>query len=259
MIKGIVTGVDNFLVRKDAPLEDQDLSELKGKIKDLKESGIRFYLVTGRSLESSAELLESLCVTDVCGFEMGLQLYNPLTYESMDLLDYTKLVSVKSALDLTRDNLFHNKSRIEERLGEEISYLHDRKRIITFETITKSGFDLYQILREIIPEYVSRLIAKGEILMFPSSKAVDIMPNLTKGDAALAIAKMYGLSPGELLACGVSYHTDDKMFKSCGYTACSQNADKATKSYLSTRKNGNFYISPFEYTEGAVDVLRKEW
>lgn len=261
MIKCIVTGVDNFLVRKEAPLKDQNLSALKDKIQELRERRIKFSLVTGRSLESSADLLESLSVTDLCGFEMGLHLYNPLKGDSTDILDYRKMSDVKSAIELVRDNLLHNRRVIEDKFEEKINYLEDRTRIVTFETKDKTGFQLYQILRVMIPEYISRMIFKGDILMFPSAKAVDIMPNLTKGDAASDIAKIYGIDIENVLACGVSYHTDGQMFMKCGYAACSENSDNGCKGYIRNQKGDKGYISKLLFTEGAVDVLNKsiEW
>lgn len=256
MIKGIVSGVDNFLVEKDVSIEEQDMTNLKSVISDLRNRNIKFSLITGRSLEKTEELIKYLDVSDICGFEMGLHLYDPLTQESFDLTDYHReMREAKYALDLTRDSLLYHMNMIQELLGEELHYLSDRKRIITFETKSKSGSDLYQILSDIMPSIASKLISKRRILMFPSSKAVDIMPNLTKGDASLFIASKYELNPDELLACSVSYHTDHEMLKNCGYASTTENADNVCKLYIRKEKGSKGYISPFSYTKGAVDSI----
>ncbi len=258
MIKGIVTGVDNLLVRKDLILNEQNLSELKYRIQDLKERNIKFSLVTGRSLDSSKKLLETLSVTDICGFEMGLHLYNPVTEESYDLLDHhDDMKDVKSGISKMREYLLSEKKEIEERLGESINYLDHRKRIRTFETNPESGIKLYKVLRELIPVYISELISKNHILMFPSSKAVDIMPNLTKGDAVLAILSRYELQTEDFLACSVSYHTDHEMLKNCGYASCTSNADNGCKFYIKNERKEKGYVSKLSFTEGAVDIINK--
>ncbi len=123
--------------------------------------------------------------------------------------------------------------------------------MLTYEFKEGTGEKLRDHLLKIMPDEFNQAIEKGLLKMLLSQNALDILPNLTKGDAVDYILDFYGINKQGVLAIGDSSHSDRALLESAGLVACPNNADGELKKYVQGRRG---FVAPSKYHEGLLEI-----
>lgn len=124
--------------------------------------------------------------------------------------------------------------------------------MLTYEFDIDIGRELYDFLRTKMSEIVKRAIQDNTLRVIFSKNALDILPNLNKGDAVSFLINKYGIDKKDVLAIGDSSHSDLSLLQSAGLVACPDNADNEMKKYV-LEHNG--FVVPNSSNKGLLNIL----
>ncbi|HII15940.1 MAG TPA: hypothetical protein HA362_06530 [Nanoarchaeota archaeon] len=241
---------------------------------------VRFSACTGRSLYLCDNIIEATGMNEVSAVEMGQEIYNPATGECYGLLAIVRpeLAAVGAELRQFIADTDSFENEIQAALsGSGIKRLKDNRNMLTYEfkPVSEGGItgdQVYGFLKPRLPESVKAEIAAGGIKVVVSKAAIDIRPNIAKGEAIMHILEKLGRNTasrrdflqalvgrkkqtGEgCLGIGDSYHSDIDMLKCCEHVACPANSDDKLKDYVSGRKG---YIAGQPFGDGVLEIYGK--
>lgn len=256
----------NFKKPKAYP-EKQNLKghkTLLAKIKAFVEAhpDVRFSACTGRSLYLCDNIIEASGMNEISAVEMGQEIYNPQTKECYGLLSI-----VRPELALVGEELrkfIANADSFEEEIKaalsrSEIKRMKDNRNMLTYEFKAAAdrgitGEQVYDFLKPRLPESVKAEIAAGGIKVVISKAAIDIRPNIAKGEAIGHILEKIERAGEGCLGIGDSFHSDIDMLNCCEHVACPANSDEKLKDYVSQRKG---HIAKAQFGKGIIEIYGK--
>lgn len=263
-IKFIISDIDGCIadfIKPEFPLK-QDLSEnLKNLEEIYKSKGdfpeILFGVATARSFYQSDHIMEATGFQGPSIFEMGNVIFDP-TKGVFNLFE--KLEKFKKDLSVIYEFLNWRKEMFESKKLDKIlpeiglKPMTDRVTMLTYEF--HSGFEdeVYKAINSLMPETIKNAIENGILKFLRPKGAIDILPNITKGEALDFILKEKSIKRDQVFAIGDSYHSDKDLLNSAGVVGCPQNADLELQAYIKER--GGF-ISNKKTTEGLIDLISK--
>jgi len=267
MIKMIFCDIDGCMgdfIKPEYPLK-QDLYGNKMQLMKIKErvnrlssigDGILLGVCTGRSFYQADHIMKYSGCQGPSIFEMGNVIFDPKegVYNLFERHEKFK----KNTLLINDFILWKNKMKeTEEKLKERfpnsgIRQMKDRTCMLTYEFRKDISKELYSLLLELMPDELKKAISSSILKVLISRNALDILPNLTKGDAVNYLAGLYKVRKEEVLAIGDSSHSDLDMLKSAGLVACPDNADTELKRYV-LEHNG--FVVPNSSNSGFINIL----
>jgi HAD superfamily hydrolase (TIGR01484 family) len=220
-----------------------------------------FSICTGRSLAATKNIINLTGTNTLSACEFGTMLYDPEKDKEICIIEkeYPHLITASYDLKIWKDVLPIDE--IQEKLEKPVRYLHDRREIITIETTDGvTGTDLFHVMKGRIPSSIQEHLGT-DIRLIISKKAIDITPNINKGDAIRYIRNVIKIPYERTIAVGDSSHSDEFMLAEARYRGCPGNSDEKMKKYVEqSGKNG--HVSRFIYNEGLMDILchaQKVW
>ena len=133
----------------------------------------------------------------------------------------------------------------------QMKQIRTRSYMLTYEFEEDIGEELRSYLLSIMPQEFNKAIERSLLKILLSQGAIDILPNLTKGDAVNKILEDYKINRAEVLAIGDSSHSDLSLLESAGLVACPSNADRELREYV--RKRGG-YVAEKGFHEGLLEI-----
>lgn len=197
-----------------------------------------FTICSSRSLAAGIPVVELSGLRDLCSFEAGNVIYDPVSGEArllVNLVDqYRNLRKPLEKLQQWGQTLDKDNRGLAKKLGIapiNLRRLSDRKTMITYELLPFkqspfTGDDLWRVIQEhyLTPE-IDKLKKDGKIRVVASKGALDISVGIEKSDAVKYILVQTGLAKEQALGIGDSYHSDMGIMRECGYFACPANSD----------------------------------
>lgn len=202
--------------------------------KEIEKNSLSFFFTTGRSAPYVEALAQFLNINQWCICENGAYLYNPMTDKVLynPLIKQDTLIALKDLEKLLSSKPYTDICVAE--LGKSIC--------ISLNPKAGTIEDLYKVLLSKIDQDL--------LYINHSTTAVDITPKgVDKGSALMQLAEIEGYKLKHIVSIGDS-SGDLPVMKLTGKKACPQNATYSVKRICD-------YISPYETTEGILDIIRK--
>jgi len=263
MIKMVFCDIDGCMgnfVKPEYPLK-QDLSEnlnnlelIKNKTKKFKD--VLFGVATGRSFYQSDNIMHQAGHQGPSIFEMGNVIFEPdrgvyNLFEEHEKFKDSKEI-VRQFIEWKRQMINHEKEIKERFPMTNLRQIKDRSCMLTYEFDKEISKELYNFLINKMPDIVKEGIQNNILKVLFSKNALDILPNLSKGDAVSFLANKYKIDKKNVLAIGDSSHSDLDLLSAAGLVACPFNADEELKKYV-LEHNG--FIVPNSSNEGLLNIL----
>lgn len=234
----------------------EQLIKIKERINSFLGKDILFGVCTGRSFYQADNIMKHTGCQGPSIFEMGNVIFDPKEgvyplFERHEKFSSNRdlikaFITWKSKMSLLE-------SEVREKFsGSKLRQMKDRTCMLTYEFEKDISKELYSYLLEVMPQELKEAIAKSILRILISKNALDISPNLTKGDAVKYLINLYGINQEEVLAIGDSSHSDLDLFKSAGLVACPDNSDAELKKYV-LEHNG--LVVPNNSDRGFINIL----
>ena len=236
------------------------LHEIARKTRDFPD--IIFSVVTGRSYYLSDNIMKESNHCGPSAFEMGNVIYFPeegspsylfkrhqkFTQEQIELIN--EFINWRRKMEFYEDELQRMFPRI------SLRQMRDRECMLTYEFKggEEVGKQVYEKIRKLMPDIIHRALEESVLQLLFCDIAIDILPNIDKGEAVEFILDHYKISRSEALAVGDSSHSDLRLLESVDNIACPQNADDRLKAYVASR--GGF-ISQHPVEKGLLEILNQ--
>lgn len=263
MVKLIFCDIDGCMgefVKPEYPLK-QDLGDnlenlelIKNKTQEF--NGVLFGVATGRSFYQADHIMAHTNHQGPSIFEMGNVIFEPERGVYNLFEEHEKF---KDNIDVIRFFLKWKKqiADYEKEIKEKfplanIRQMKDRVCMLTYEFDENIGPQLYDFLKTLMPEIVKKAIENKLLKVLFSENALDILPNLNKGDALSFLIKKYNIGKNDVLAIGDSSHSDIDLLNSAGFVACPDNADETLKKFVLS-KDG--FVAPNISSQGLLNIL----
>lgn len=247
-----------YPLKQDISKNEEELIKIKERVSQISstQDGILFGVCTGRSFYQADHIMYQTGHQGPSIFEMGNVIYDPKegVYNLFERHEKFKgsvnrikfFISWKNGMKELEGELKENF------YGSGIRQLKDRTCMLTYEFEKDIGNELKERLLKSMPAEVRELLNDGILKIMQSKKAIDILPNLSKGDAVDYLAGLYKVDRKNILAIGDSSHSDLDLLKSAGLIACPDNADEEMKDYV--RKH-NGLVVPNSLNSGLLNIL----
>lgn len=255
-----IDGCMGEFVKPDYPFK-QGLNKNKNGLNSIKEKiknfdNVLFGVCTGRSFYQADHIMEHSGHQGPSIFEMGNVIFEP--NEGVYNL-FEKHEKFKEHIDLIREfiqwkNEMKNKEyKIKELFPESnVRQMKDRICMLTYEFDEDISEELYDSILDLMPDKFKEPIKMNIIKVLKSKNALDILPNINKGDAVTYLIKKYNIEKEEVLGIGDSSHSDLDLLKSVGLIACPDNADKELKNFV---LENNGFVAPDSSVQGILSVF----
>jgi len=263
MIKMIFCDIDGCMgkfLKPEYPLKqslDENISSLKS-IKDKTDEfkGVLFGVATARSFYQADHIMKQANCQGPSIFEMGNVVFEPNigTYNLFEKHKKFKenLEDIKFFIIWKRE-MAERESEIKNRFPfSGVRQMKDRQCMLTYEFNSDIGKELYNFIKTLMPQSIIQAIENKILRVSFSKNAIDILPNLNKGDAVVFLAEKYGVSKNEVLCIGDSSHSDLDLLNAAGIKACPDNADEALKEFV---LSNNGFVAPNSYSQGLLNIL----
>ncbi len=243
-----------YPLKQDTSKNEQELERIREKTRQF--NGILFGVATGRSFYQADHIMQQTGHQGPSVFEMGNVIYDPR--EGVYNL-FERHEKFSSNLDLMQ-TFIHWKNRmklLEEEVrkkfqGSDVRQMKDRTCMLTYEFESDIGDELQEYLLGVMAPELEKVVKEGYLKILKSKKAIDILPNLSKGDAVAYLINKYGIDKSSVLAIGDSSHSDLSLLQSAGLVACPDNADNEMKNYV--LEHGGF-VAPSTSNRGLLNIL----
>ncbi len=224
-----------------------------------------FTICSSRSLAVGIPVVELSGIRDLCSFEAGNVIYDPLSGEAKLLVNlkekYRRLRKPLERLQNWGQTLDNH--GLAKKLGiapVNLRRLSDRKAMITYELLPFKespfrGDDLWKVINEhyLTPE-IDKFIKDGKIKVMLSRGALDISIGIEKSDAVRYILSYKGLKRENALGIGDSYHSDMGIMRECNYFACPINSDDKLKDWIH-QQGDRGYVARHFHGGGVSEAL----
>ncbi len=267
MIKIVFCDIDGCMgdfVKPEYPLK-QDLYENREQLEEIQKKAYQISLVepeilfgvcTGRSFYQADHIMKKTGCQGPSIFEMGNVIFDPKegVYNLFEKYDRFKAnIELLNAFIQWKNKMKGSEEQLKRKFPNSgLRQMKDRTCMLTYEFEEKIGEELYQHILEIIPSQFKEAIDMSLLRVSLSKNAIDILPNITKGDAVTYLINLYGISKEEVLAIGDSSHSDLDLLKSAGLVACPDNADLELKKYVFEH---NGFVVPNSSNKGLINIL----
>jgi len=213
-------------------------------------------LATGRSYASTRTIAEA--VGSKMGlYEMGLHIV--ADGESYPLIDEDHpLHDAQEEVRRLREAVDRNMPSMRRTLSSthgDIRFLSDRELMVCIETSGDiNGVDVEALILEYGGDKLDRYRSQGSIRVVTTKDSVDVMPNITKGDALKYFCRRYGIDTGRTAGIGDSDHSDLYLLEAAQFAGAPSNAGSGIKAYIGDI-DGRGYLSEHPVVDGLLDIL----
>jgi len=263
MIKMVFCDIDGCMgdfnkpeypLKQDLEKNQKNLELIKNKRN--KFDKVFFGVATARSFYQADHIMELTNHQGPSIFEMGNVIFDPKegVYNLFERHEKFKdnIEDIKQFIDW-KNKMIENEQEIKNHfLSSNVRQMKDRTCMLTYEFDQNIGGELYDFLESFMPDIVKQLIEKNILKIIFSNNALDIIPDITKGDAVDFLIKKYNIDKNEVLAIGDSSHSDLDLLNSAGFIACPANADESLKRFVLS-KNG--FVAPNSSSHGLLEIL----
>jgi len=266
-IKFIISDIDGCIadfIKPEFPLK-QDLSENLSNLESIYKSirqpaekdfpSILFGVATARSFYQSDHIMEATGFQGPSIFEMGNVIFDPQVgvfnlFEFLDKFKKHKVV-INEFLDWRR-KMFVEKILEGKMNGILLKPMMDRTMMVTYEFENGLEQKILTTLESLMPDTIRRAIQEKILKVLVSKGAIDILPNINKGEALDYLLKIKQIDKNQVFAVGDSLHSDYDLLESAGIVGCPANADIELINYV---KNRGGLISAQKSTAGLIDLI----
>ena len=264
MIKAVFSDIDGCIgkfVKPRYPLKQdlngnlRNLRLIKDKTEEFKD--IMFGVATGRSYYHSDNIMEQSGHVGASVFEMGNVLFQP-ERGIYNLFEEHPKFGLEEVKKINEFIFWRNfmESKEEEIRGmfpdSDVRQMKDRTSMLTYEFGRNVGRKLYAEIKRHMPASVKQSLREKILIVLFCDIAIDILPNLNKGEAIDYLIKQYGYDHREILGIGDSSHSDLDLLRGLGYIACPNNSDELLKQFVESR---NGFVAEGEYSSGLLEIL----
>ncbi|MEK6895799.1 MAG: HAD hydrolase family protein [Nanoarchaeota archaeon] len=250
----------NYPLKQDLNGAFTGLHEIARKTLDFPE--VMFSVATGRSYYLSDNIMRESNHNGPSVFEMGNVIYLPEERSTIYLFErHQKFTREQTGLINEFINWRRKMEIYESKLQQifpriNLRQMKDRECMLTYEFNggEEVGRQFYEEVRKLMPGKIHRALEEGVLQLLFCDIAIDILPNIDKGEAVEFILDHYKISRSEALAVGDSSHSDLRLLESVDNIACPQNADDRLKAYVASR--GGF-ISQHPVEKGLLEILNQ--
>jgi len=237
----------------------ENLELIKNKTLEFKDT--LFGVSTGRSFHIADNIMEHSNHTGPSIFEMGNVIFEP----GVGVYNlFEKHPKFKDSIEIIRDfiewrkQMEDSENEIKERFKDaNTRQMKERTCMLTYEFEKNIGKDLFDfIVKNKMPSNIKDAIDKGILNVMFCDIAIDILPNLNKGDAVKFLLEKYNIGKEDSLSIGDSNHSDIGLLSATDLAGCPNNADDDIKKFVSS-KGDNGFVSDKDCAEGMVDILDK--
>lgn len=239
-IKLLCSDIDGTLVRNDKTLSEEN----KKWIRRLKEKGVEFSIVSGRTNRSVSRYYNELGIKGATSALNGSALYSEddkvlssvfipkeISINIVSILKASKSEFIMVSLDewYAEDKesaIYKNKRKIYDCEGFVCPFekVAEEKEISKFLVISSSQRELQDVERE-----VRKLYSEKEVTYFPAKGLLEIMPkSVNKGNGLEELARYYGLDRSRVMAIGDEVN-DIEMIERAGIGVAMGNAISKVK------------------------------
>ena len=265
MIKAVFCDIDGCMgdfVKPKHPLKQdlytakEGLSRIKRKVEEFPIPDVLFGVCTARSFYQADHIMEFSGHQGPSIFEMGNVIYEPsrgvyYLFETHEKFE-GNVDLIREFIDW-KNKMKNEENRLEEKFPDSgIRQIKSRNSMLTYEFESDIGAELSDSLLEEMPTEFRNAIDGGLLKVVLSRNAIDILPNLSKGEAVDYLIGLYGIKKEEVLAIGDSSHSDIDLLNSAGLMACPDNADEELKKFV--LDHGGFIV-PNNSNQGLLNVL----
>jgi HAD superfamily hydrolase (TIGR01484 family) len=157
-----------------------------------------------------------------------------------------------------RKEMENFEDEIKERFKDaKVRHMKERTCMLTYEFEKNIGKDLFEfIVKNKMPAEVKDAIDKGVLKVLFCDIAIDILPNLSKGDAVSFLLEKYKIRKEDSFSIGDSSHSDLDFLNATGLAGCPNNADEELKRLVVSKEEKGF-VSDKEHAEGMAEILDK--
>jgi HAD superfamily hydrolase (TIGR01484 family) len=215
-----------------------------------------FGVSTGRSFYQSDNIMKITGCMGPSTFEMGNLVYEPNegVYRLFDRHDkFQGYRHIINSFIEWKDKISQDEELVKSKFpNSDLELVKGRVCMLTYGFKNNIGKELTKFLFEIMPKELKIAFDKNLLTVLYSKNYIDMMPNLSKGDAVTYLLNKYQINKSEAMAIGDASHSDLDLLESVGIKACPDNADNFIKSYV--LENGGFIV-PFETSKGIMSIL----
>lgn len=246
----------DYPLKQDLYKNKENLERIRKKVEAFPLKDVFFGVCTGRSFYQADSIMKITGHQGPSIFEMGNVIFDPEegVYNLFERHEkFAGNVEVVRDFIIWKNEMKQSEETIKEKFpNSNIRQMKDRSCMLTYEFENDIGKELLNHLFGIMPQNIKEAIEKGVLKVLISKKAIDILPNLSKGDAVTYLAGKYNINKEEILAIGDSSHSDLDLLKSAGLIACPDNADEELKKFVI--KNNGFLV-PNNSHEGLLNIF----
>jgi hydroxymethylpyrimidine pyrophosphatase-like HAD family hydrolase len=243
--------------RQDFSGHIESLDRLRGLFDRVKAQGVGLSAVTGRSLHMAEAIVQRTGLDRLSVFEMGGQLYHPITGVVEDTAPLLKPEQV---------GLYNRFFRWIAQEGPEVTGalqsafprgnvipMHNtRMYTVEFEPCDDQRRYVAAAMAE-LPDEFKEAIEQGYLMFSPCAIAFDLRPTIGKKEATGYVRERLGLDREKCLGIGDSLHSDKPMMTECGSVACVANANEGLQNYV--RSRGGF-VAEAPYAAGVEQIYK---
>lgn len=172
-------------------------------------------------------------------FEWGAGLYRPASHN----VEYHTTID-----NVVREKRTTLEKAIQEHLVEPAQAIIQPGKEVAITLYPTPGFSVEYIYKQ-LQRIFRELIDMNEYVINPTQTCVDILPKgIDKGQGVLWLSDILQISCQQIIAIGDD-ESDISLLQYAGYSACPNNASDAVKELVN-------YISPFDYSQGVIDILK---
>jgi HAD superfamily hydrolase (TIGR01484 family) len=231
------------------------------KSKTLKFKDTLFGVCTSRSYHIADNIMEQSNHIGPSIFEGGNVIFEP---EVGVYNLFEKHPKLKDSIEVVRGFVEWRKEmenfedEIKERFKDaKVRHMKERTCMLTYEFEKNIGKDLFEfIVKNKMPAEVKDAIDKGVLKVLFCDIAIDILPNLSKGDAVSFLLEKYKIRKEDSFSIGDSSHSDLDFLNATGLAGCPNNADEELKRLVVSKEEKGF-VSDKEHAEGMAEILDK--
>ncbi|HTY44333.1 MAG TPA: HAD family hydrolase [Patescibacteria group bacterium] len=242
--------------KQDTSKNEEEFERIKKRIVPLAENGILFGVCTGRSFYQADHIMSHTGHQGPSIFEMGNVIFEPDRGVYNLFEEHEKFRDKKEIIRRFiewKKQMTENEKEIKDKFQDaNLRQIKDRTCMLTYEFERNIGKELFIFLVEKMPDVVKQGIQDDVLTVLFSRNALDILPNINKGDAVSFLINKYNIDKKNVLAIGDSSHSDLPLLQSAGMVACPDNADEEMKKYV-LEHNG--FVVPNSSSTGLLNIL----
>jgi len=265
MLKMVFCDIDGCMgefIKQEYPLKQdlcknrECLEKIKSKVNNFFIKDVVFGVCTGRSFYQADSIMHLAGYKGPSIFEMGNVIFEPEegVYHLFERHEkFRSSLSVIKEFTEWKDEIAWEEEKIRKKFpNSKLRQIKDRTCMLTYEFEKNIAEELYSYLLIAMPKKFKEAIDKNILKVLKSKNALDIFPNLSKGEAVSYLLKKYNVQKNEVLAIGDSSHSDLDFLKSAGFIACPDNADETLKNFV---LENNGFVVPNKFAGGVLNIF----